>query len=66
MVQGKSTNPSVIEETVQTKVPKYVKRQLVMLVTEKSETHHTVILRALENLGVQINAEEILDRRKSR
>ena len=54
------------EETVQIKVPRSVKRQLVMLAAEREETLRTVILRALSDFGLKIDAGQILDRRKSR
>lgn len=66
MIQGNHSISPGAEETVQIKVPRDVKRQLVMLAAERNETLRTVVLRALSNFGLRIDAAEILDRRKTR
>ena len=61
-----STSVHGAEEAIQLKVPADVKRQLAVAAAERGETIRSVVLRALKQFGLEIQEDEIHDRRKTR
>jgi len=54
------------EETIQLKVPRGVKRQLAVAAAERGETMRALVLQALKAFGLDIEDDDIHDRRKHR
>ena len=54
------------ESAVQITDPGAVKRQLAIVSAEQSESFHTLLLRGLRAVGVEVPDDELIDRRKRR
>ena len=57
--------PKEPEVALTFKVPAYVARQLKIQAAMGGKTQREVLLEALQKLGIEVRAEDIVDRRKS-
>jgi len=65
-LNGRNGRRAEKEVPVQVMVPEKVRRQLAIIGAERGESIRTVVLRALEGIGIKVPKEQLVDRRGRR